>query len=364
MDYAELPLHYGKAPAWLFQRMVALGKAISEVLIIEYGTEGFLERIANPFWFQALSCVLGFDWHSSGTTTTTCGALKEALNEKSTELGIAVAGGKGKVARETPMEIIALSERLNIGCKKNKQLIYASRMSAKVDNTALQDSYKLYHHCIFFDENGNWVVVQQGMNDETRYARRYHWNGAIVKDFLEEPHSAICCDERKDAVLNLTSSASRENKKISVDLVCDSVEKIRDDFAKLPSFQRTLSNWDQKLSNEALVMPKHVNWDALKKAYELKPKNYEELLSIDGIGPNTARALALISELIYGEHADWKDPVKYSFAFGGKDGVPFPVQTQAMDDATELLNNAIKQAKLSDYEKINAIKRLKAFAPR
>ncbi|MCD6478443.1 MAG: DUF763 domain-containing protein [Candidatus Diapherotrites archaeon] len=363
MRYAELPLHYGKAPYWLFRRMVALGKAISEVVILEYGTKGFLERIADPFWFQALSCVLGFDWHSSGTTTTTCGALKEALNESCEQYGLAIAGGKGKASKKAPEHIEIFSERLNISDKKACEIVYASRMSAKVDNAALQDCYQLYHHCIFFDEKGNWVVVQQGMNDETSYARRYHWNGNELNDFVEEPHKAICCDEKRNAVLNLTSKRSRENKKVAIDLVKESPEKLKKEFMRLGSAQRTLENWNQRIRNESLVMPKNINWNALKHAYEFQPKNYEEFLSIKGIGPGTVRALALISELIYGSKADWRDPVKYSFAVGGKDGVPFPVKKRVMDKAIEVLSDAVKQAKLSDYEKLQAIKRLKALVP-
>ncbi len=360
MRYAELPLHYGKAPAWLFKRMVALAREISSVLVLEFGTKGFLERITDPFWFQAFSCVLGFDWHSSGTTTTTCGALKEALNKE--DLGLAIAGGKGKVSRKTPEQIIQLCEKLGISDKKANELVYASRMSAKIDNVALQDSYNLYHHCIIFDERGRWAVIQQGMNEEISYARRYHWNFSNVKKFDEEPHAAICCNEKKRAVLNLTSKESRENKKASLDLVKESPKKIEACLALL-SGQKTLFNWHLKVKDERLFMPRHINWNALREAYEFQPKNYEEFLSIKGVGPSTARALALISELIYGNKADWRDPVKYSFAVGGKDGVPFPVKKRVMDKAIEVLSDAVKQAKLSDYEKLHAIKRLKALVP-
>ncbi|MEM4662872.1 MAG: DUF763 domain-containing protein [Candidatus Diapherotrites archaeon] len=356
LSYAELPLHYGKAPAWLFKRMVALAREISNVLVLEFGTEGFLEKISDPFWFQALGCVLGFDWHSSGLTTTTCGALKEALNKE--DLGIAIAGGKGKVSKKTPGQIVELSEKIGLNESKTEELVYASRMSAKVDNVALQDSYKLYHHCIFFDEKGHWAVVQQGMNEKSGYARRYHWESSKVKSFDEEPHKAICCNERKELVLNLTAKESRENKKITLDLVKDNPENLNSAFLLL-SGQKTLTNWNSVFSKEMLFMPKEINWDAIRKAYEFQPMNYEEFLGIKGIGPNTVRALALISELVYGSRADWKDPVKYSFTVGGKDGVPFPVKIDVMDEVIEVLNDAVKQARINNYEKIKAIKRLK-----
>lgn len=356
--YADLPLHYGKAPRWLFERMVALAKEIGNILIIEYGTKSFLERISDPFWFQALSCTLGFDWHSSGTTTTTCGALKEAFNNA--ELGLAVAGGKGRCSRKTPEQIMKLGERLSLKNGRIEELVYASKMSAKVDNAALQDSYMLYHHCILFDEYGNWVVVQQGMNDETSYARRYHWNSSELNSFIEEPHSAICCDEKREIALNIPSKRSGENRKVSLDLVKESPKKLEAQF-KAMAKQKTLFNWNLKLerTEKHLVMPRSINWQALREAYEFQPKNYEEFLSIKGIGPNTVRALALISELIYGSKADWHDPVKYSFAVGGKDGVPFPVKRKVMDKAIEVLSDAVEQAKLSNYEKVQAIKRLK-----
>lgn len=358
--YADLPLHYGKAPRWLFERMVLLAKEIGNILVLEYGTKGFLERISDPFWFQALSCTLGFDWHSSGTTTTTCGALKEALN--SADVSLAIAGGKGKVSRKTPEQVKKLGETLGLKDKQIEKLVYASKMSAKVDNAALQDSYTLYHHCIFFDEKGNWVVVQQGMNDETGYARRYHWNSSELNSFIEEPHSAICCDEKKELALNLPSKESGENRKASLDLVKESPRKIEAHIKALAE-QKTLFNWHIQPKEEHLMMPRNINWEALKEAYEFQPKNYEEFLSIKGIGPNTVRALALISELIYGSKADWRDPVKYSFAVGGKDGVPFPVKRRVMDKAIEVLSDAVKQAKLSNYEKLQAIKRLEQLVP-
>ncbi len=360
MRIAELPLHYGKAPKWLFKRMVKLADAIIQLMVYEFGTKKVLKRLSDPFWFQALSCTLGFDWHSSGTTTTTCGALKEAINNASNELGMAVAGGKGNVARKAPEQIKEL-------CGSNEwsfdeKLVYASRMSAKVDNTLIQDGYELYHHVIFFDENSNWCVIQQGMNTSTKYARRYHWDSEI-NCFVYEPQKAICCDRIEKEALNMCSKKSEETRKASLELVCDSIERLKREWLMLKG-QKTLYNWNsQNTKIERLVMPLNINWEALRKAYEFQPKNYEEFISIRGIGPETVRALAYISELIYGTEADWKDPVKYSFTVGGKDGVPFPVKKQVMDKAIEFLEDAIKQAKLKDYEKKEALKRLKKLAP-
>jgi hypothetical protein len=357
---ADLPLHGGKCPPWLFGRMVRLGGKIAEAIVNEFGTKDFLLRLSNPFFFQSLSCVLGFDWHSSGTTTTTMGALKEALHNE--ELGIKIAGGKGTVARETPAEVQKYAAAIGVHSKKAEKIALASRASAKVDSAALQDSFQLYHHTIVFDKNGNWTVVQQGMNAERGYARRYHWNSSHLQDFLEEPHKAICCDSKEKMVLNLTARESRENKRAAIDLARGPTKKIRAAFASLATQkQRNLFNWN-KQAKISLFMPRSVNWKALSAAYDSQPKNYEELLMLPGIGPSTVRALALVSELIYGGRADWRDPVKYSFAHGGKDGVPFPVDRRTMDETTQIIGQAVAEAKIGNKEKTAALKRLNGLA--
>ncbi|KAB3547647.1 MAG: DUF763 domain-containing protein, partial [ANME-2 cluster archaeon] len=215
----NLPLHYGRAPRWLFERMVGLSREITRIIIYEYGADEFLQRIADPYWFQAFSCVLGFDWHSSGTTTTTCGALKVAIDPE--EMGIAVAGGKGKASRKTPDEIRAISESdaFSLSDGTVDELVYSSRMSAKVDNTCVQDGYQLYHHCFIFTEIGDWAVVQQGMNNEDRYARRYHWLSSDLERFVCEPHLGICCDRvgAEGEVLDMTAGVSEETRKASLD---------------------------------------------------------------------------------------------------------------------------------------------------
>jgi hypothetical protein len=361
---ANLPLHSGKAPRWLFNRMVKLASGISDVLVYEYGQEEFIRRIADPYWFQALSCVLGFDWHSSGTTTTTCGALKLAIDPE--KHGLKVAGGKGKTSRKTPMEIEKTSDMFSLSTNKIEKLKYSSRLAAKVDNSCIQDGYSLYHHCFIFTEKGDWAVVQQGMSDS--YARRYHWLSDSVKSFVEEPHSAICCDKVENAVLDMTSKKSRETRKTSVDLVKENPKHIKRYFT--PSHQRQLEDFFGKKIESFSLPPHHPVLDmdltkhgihVLKNAYELQPENYEELVSLRGMGPKMIRALALISDLIYGTKPSWRDPVKFSFTHGGKDGFPYPVDRETYDNSIQTLKQAIEEARLEKKEKYQAIKRLGEF---
>ncbi|MEM4245009.1 MAG: DUF763 domain-containing protein [Candidatus Nanoarchaeia archaeon] len=344
----NLPLHYGTCPRWLFSRMTALGGAISEAIVYEYGQDELIKRISDPFFFQALSCVLGFDWHSSGTTTTTLGALKVALTDK--ELGVKVCGGKGNVSRKTPSEIEFNSEKLSLSSQKSSALIYASRMSAKVDNALIQDGYDLYAHFFIFSEDGKYAVIQQGMNSKIRYARRYHWLSGF-DSFVEEPHNAICCDKKSGEVLDLTSKESNETRNISVDLVKDNPKHLEKDFDEV--LHMTPNHYKLNLTRKSLAY--------LKKAYEFQPKNYEELVSIHGVGPSSIRALALISEIIYGTKLSWSDPAKFSFAHGGKDGVPYPVNRKVIDSNVEFLKEAVKNAKVGDKDRLNAIRRLAFF---
>ncbi len=360
---ANLPLHGGKAPRWLFGRMVKLAEGIIGIVVYEYGREEFLKRISDPFWFQALSCVLGFDWHSSGTTTVTCGALKEAF--KPLNLGIAVAGGKGRTSRKAPLEIERIGDIFDFSESKVDELVHSSKLSAKVDNSAVQDLHQLYHHTFFLTEDGSWAVVQQGMNPDLGTARRYHWYQKHIKSFVDEPHDSILGEKMKIS-LDMTSRFSKECRKTSVDLVKDKPKKLGDLMRSIrPPFQRSLEEFttNYEPAIQILSMPKRINWRALKEAYEFQPKNYEELISIKGIGPSTIRALALISELIYGDAPSWKDPVKYSFAVGGKDGVPYPVDRRAMDRSIEILKDGISQANLGNKERLKAVKRLRDFVP-
>ncbi|UCE74392.1 MAG: DUF763 domain-containing protein [Methanomassiliicoccales archaeon] len=365
---ADLPLHPGKAPRWLFSRMTQLAQGIVDVILLEYDENLLLRRLADPFWFQAFSCVLGFDWHSSGTTTVTCGALKMALDPE--RHGITAVGGKGKASKKAPEEIIKGCEIFGITPTKSEELVYSSRMSAKVDSTAIQDSYQLYHHVLIFTERGDWCVVQQGMNPENRYARRYHWLSEQVDSFVCEPHFAIVGEREKHRTLDMTSGASKESQRISVDLVKESPKKLKGmvDSLRKPG-QSSLSDWGLEIgggwqnSQVSLFMPTRINWNMMKMAYEFQPKDYEELISIKGVGPKTVRALALVSELVYGEPPSWRDPVKYSFAVGGKDGVPYPVDKKAMDESIEIIKRGIAEAKVGKNEKLRAMKRLREFVP-
>ncbi len=329
---ADLPLHFGHAPRWLFSRMVRLGKAISEAVVEEYGTDELLMRLADPFWFQAFSCVLGFDWHSSGTTTVTLGALKQADIP-----GIAIAGGKGKVSLRTPEELYGISERFGFSERRTQELIRASRLTAKVDNALLQDGYTLYHHCVIVSENGKWCVIQQGLNDRTSYARRYHW--FTTDDFLNGDRSGIISIKKEKEVFDISAKQSEDNRRTVVDLINDGVTHIKRDY-------------------ESLRMPWKINWNILERVYELQPKDYEEFIEFRGVGPNTVRALSLIAKLIYGKPVSWRDPVKYSFAHGGKDGVPYPVSRRLVDDSILTLEEALERAKVNDKEKLYALKRL------
>ena len=361
---ANLPLHGGKAPRWLFQRMVKLAREITETVLYEYSQEEFIRRVSNPYWFQALSCVLGFDWHSSGTTTTTCGALKAALNPETH--GILIAGGKGRASRKTPNQIEKAGELFSLSSRKVDQMVYSSRITAKIDNNCIQDGYKLYHHVFFLTERANWAVVQQGMNKATKYARRYHWLYDGVLDFMEEPHQGICCDQRETDTLNMTAQKSRNNRQTSLELVLDNPDHLKKYFTKKPFLgkeQMTLDRYSKQLT-----MPPHHpvldmdlsprEFEILKNAWELQPKDYQELVSLEGMGPKKIRALALISDLIYGDQPSWEDPVKYSFTHGGKDGYPYPVDREIYDNSILTLQESLEQTKLDKKDKYHALRRL------
>lgn len=352
---ANLPLHSGKAPYWLMKRMKLLSKEIVSLIIDYKGEKYFFQLISNPYWFQCLGNVLGFDWHSSGLTTTVTAALK-SINQD--ELGIKVAGGKGK-SSYVQKEIEELSEDLNLNSSRVKEIKYASRMSAKVDNVLLQDSFDLYHHTIFFSKK-YWAVVQQGKNNQ--WARRYHWLSNNVKTFVLEPHTGIQSEEINEDTLDMTYIKNKEHQKTSLDIVKDNPKHI---FKYFKHKQLTL-NEIQELNMPRRHWITSIDLDertkkSLEKAYELQPKNYEELVAIKGIGKKSIRALALVSELVYGSPLHWRDPAKYSYAHGGKDGTPYPVDKITYDDTISILKEAIEEAKLGKKDKLNAIKRLHRF---
>ena len=367
---ARLPLHYGRAPRYLVVRMRKLAKEIVTIIIDEYGTDAFLRRISDPFWFQALGCALGYDWHSSGVTTVITGVLKQAIDP--VEQGIAVCGGKGRASKLAPEEIRAVGEKFGFPDSSIENLRYASKMSAKVDNAAIQAGYQLYHHTFFVTEDRKWAVVQQGMCAQDRTARRYHWLSEKVKEFVVQPHNAIVGDTKRQAVLDMTAKDSDGSRRASVDLVKEPPRRLmRLVVSSRPQFQKSLGEWmpastsavSGDLIPERLSMPWNINWKTMQKVYEFQPANYEELLGFKGVGPATVRGLALIAELIYGEKPSWKDPVKYSFAYGGKDGVPFPVDRKAMDESIQVLRQSIQEARIGDREKIGSLQRLRKFVP-
>ncbi len=350
---ANLPLHYGKTPRWLFQRMTVLAREVTIVIVGEFGPSEMLSKLSDPFWFQALGCVLGFDWHSSGLTTTVCGALKEGIKGLERELGLFVGGGKGATSRRTPQEIESFGDALSVD---PATLVYASRLAAKVDNTALQDGYQIYHHCFFFTRDGQWSVVQQGMNTTIRYARRYHWLSEGLKDFVCEPHSAVCCDQRGQWVLNTVAQESEEARQTMTEIAKEKPVALLTDLKKL----QTLELPARHPVGIEDINPRHLS-KILLVTYDRQPEDFETLLGIKGVGPKTIRSLSLISELIYGVKPSFRDPARFSFAHGGKDGYPYPVDRTNYDRTIEALRRAIDAAKLGRREKLDAIKRLTAF---
>lgn len=374
----NLPLHGGHAPSYLIKRMIKLSSAICKILIDEKGVKEFFNRISDPLWFQAFGCVLGFDWHSSGLTTVVTGVLKQSLNFE--EHGITISGGKGKNSIKPKYEIYKLAEKnYNLSTNKIDKLLYASKMSAKVDNSAIQDGFSLYHHMIFFDGDGNWTIIQQGLNEKFKLARRYHWLSDNLIDFIIEPHKGIIGNERIPFCLNMTSREAEENRKSCVDLVKEGSNSIKSSIYKIVqtnSFENLdkwistnrlhsdSNNFDEQISTyvEKYILPRKINWKTMDELYDTRPTNYEHLISLNGVGPSTVRALALISEIIYGNRASWRDPVKYNYAHGGKDGVPYPIARNTYDNSITYLSEAINGAEIDKLEKISSLKRLSIYS--
>lgn len=355
---ANLPLHGGKAPRWLFERMTKLAREISIAIVTEDGPVGLLNKLSDPYWFQAFGCVLGFDWHSSGLTTTVCGALKEGVRGLEQDIGFFAAGGKGSTSRKTPSEIESSGGLLSVDPKK---LIYSSRMSAKVDSAGLQDGYQLYHHSFFYTKDGDWAVVQQGMNGFTKFARRYHWLGrsaaplAGSNSFVSDPHAAVCCDT-KARVLNMVTEKSREARIVSTELSWERPEKLSREIGRLKALSLPARHHVELKD----VDPKRLHKIFLS-TYERRPKDFETLLGLQGVGAKTIRALSLIAELLYGVKSSVEDPVRYSFAHGGKDGFPFPVDRATYDCSIEFLRSAVSRARLGITDRTGALKRLARF---
>jgi hypothetical protein len=375
---AQLPLHGGQAPAWLFRRMKRLAGAVTMAVVDAHGPEAMLRRLADPAWFQAFGCVLGFDWHSSGLTTVTCGAMKEASRLFGRDLGLFVAGGKAMEGRKAPREIMEASDRHAIA--GGDRLVHASRMSAKVDSAAVQDGYRIYHHSFFFAPSGAWCVVQQGMNGETAWARRYHWLGESVTDFVCEPHAGIrdaqppAAGPDPSPVLNMVAREAGANREGSAALVRGSPDALLAEAERLTEGPTLFAPAHQP------VLPADVNLERLRKivrtAHERNPQDFATLLGTEGVGPATVRSLSLLAELIYDAPASHRDPAHpfpdpgpgdsgpvrrwadYSYAHGGKDGTPFPVDRATYDRNIAILHEAVRKARLGDPEKTDALRRL------
>lgn len=342
---ADLPLHYGTVPPWLAQRMSLLGGAIAEAIIIEYGRPALLRRLSDPFWFQSLGCVLGMDWHSSGITTSVMNALRKAINYRSEELGVYICGGRGKFSRETPNQLLGVADKTGLN---GNELVRCSKLAAKVDNTAVQDGFQLYLHTFVVTKEGDWSVIQQGMNPNERMARRYHWLSSSLRSFMEEPHTSVC-GRNQGLILNLTDKLAAPTKEGIVELTKETPEKLMHEVSII-------------LPNHHEVREEDVNLKrlgaALLLAHETNVSDMESLLLLEGVGPRTLQSLTLVSEVIHGTPSRFSDPARFSFAHGGKDGHPFPVPTSVYDETVEVFDKAIRQARLGDKDKSDALKNL------
>jgi uncharacterized protein len=349
---ADLPLHYGYVPKWLYERMAKLGLAITESIVGEYGKKEFLSRMSDPFWFQSFGAVMGMDWHSSGITTSVMGALKRAVNPHSKELGIYICGGKGKFSKQAPQELIGVGEQTGLNAE---ELVRHSKLSAKVDNTAIQDGFQLYTHNFIVSNEGDWSVVQQGMRQGDSMARRYHWHSAQVNSFVEEPHTAIC-GVNQGQILNLTAIEAGGSRNGILSISQEKPELMMQEIQQLVM----PAHHDVRSKDVDLRRLGSILW----VAHEAQPKDFEELLLLEGVGPRTVQSLALVSEVIHGTPSRFKDPARFSFAHGGKDGHPFPVPTKTYDEVISTLQKAVHKAKIGQAEKTDALKKLHALATR
>ena len=374
---ATLPLHHGIVPRWLADRMMALGTEIIQALLLEYGKKEVLRRLSDPLWFQSLGAVLGMDWHSSGITTSVMYALKRGINARAREFGLCICGGRGKYSRQTPEQLLYLGDKTGLD---GDALVKASKLCAKVDNTAVQDGFQLYQHNFIISDEGDWAVVQQGMNVQSKTARRYHWCSSSLKSFVEEPHTGVT-GENRGLILNLTDSAAADTRKSILALagenpgrIMKEVTAVANDKALQPElFSVPVAKEDEPYyieeNSRNLVMPERHEVLAqdvdlkrlggvLVAAYESEPKHFESLLLTPGLGPRTLQSLALVSEVIYGTPSRFKDPARFSFAHGGKDGHPFPVPTRIYDESIRVLGDAIEKSKLGYNDKSDCLRRL------
>lgn len=347
--YADLPLHSGRVPQWLGQRMTTLGGAISESIILAYGKDELLERLADPFWFQAFGCVLGMDWHSSGITTSVVGALKRALSPKAAELGLYVCGGRGRHSRKTPDELIAVGEKTGLDAA---QLVQASRLSARVDNNAVVDGFQLYLHSFIVTSEGKWVVIQQGMNDKTGLARRYHWHSAALASFVQAPHSGIAGPQQGE-IVNLVDRDATPAQSAILQILNEPPEKNLKEIRKLSLDRR------HEVGKHCVDLKRL--GAVLATAYERNLSDFASALLVEKLGPRTLQSLALVAEVIHGTPTRFSDPARFAFAHGGKDRHPFPVPTKVYDRTIEVLQTSLEQAKLGDGERSQGLERLHRF---
>ncbi|HVW04920.1 MAG TPA: DUF763 domain-containing protein [Vicinamibacterales bacterium] len=346
---ADLPLHGGRVPAWLAERMTTLGTAIAEAVVYEYGTSELLTRLSDPFWFQALGSVMGMDWHSSGITTSVMGALKRGLNPRASELGVSICGGRGRHSRRTPDELRALADRLGLN---GDALVRTSRLTARVDNNAIADGFQIYLHTFVLSHTGEWAVVQQGLNEASRTARRYHWHSASVRDFVASPHTAIV-GEHAGVIQNLVDARAKPAQDALLAIAHEHPDAVLRDV-------------------RTLVMPRHHDVRAadvdskrlgavLAMAYERDLRDFASLLLLENLGPRTLQSLALVAEVVHGTPTRFDDPARFSFAHGGKDGHPFPVPLQTYDETIDVLRRSLTRAKAGESDKIDGMKRLDRF---
>jgi len=348
--YADLPLHHGTVPRWLAERMSRLGGAIVEAIVLDYGQSEMLKRLSDPTWFQAFGCVLGMDWHSSGITTSVMGALKRSVNPMSKDLGIFICGGRGKHSRNTPAELLALGDKTGLD---GNHLVRCSRLSAKIDNTAIQDGFQIYLHNFIVTDKGEWSVVQQGMNNNSAMARRYHWHSSQLESFINSPHTSIY-GQNQGLILNLTDGEADVTRQGILNIA-------REDPAySLPEIRK-------------VVMPRHHDVKAkdvnlkrlgavLALAQDLEHLDFENFLLLGGLGPRTLQSLVMVSEIIHGTPSRFNDPARFSFAHGGKDGHPFPVPTKVYDETIDTLRSSLSKAKIGHTDKQKAMQSLTGMA--
>jgi uncharacterized protein len=346
---ADLPLHGGRVPQWLAERMTQLGTAITEAIIRDYGTSAFLSRLSDPFWFQALGSVMGMDWHSSGITTSVMGALKRGLAQRADELGLYVCGGRGRVSRNTPQELRSIAERRGFD---GEALVRTSRLTARIDNNAIADGFQIYLHSFVVTSKGEWAVVQQGLNGESGMARRYHWHSASLRDFVAAPHTGIV-GENQGRIMNLVDAQAKPAQSALLDIAREKP----DTTLEAARYLRMPGHHDVRAQNIDLKRLGAV----LAVAYERELHDFAELLLLEKLGPRTLQSLALIAEVVHGAPSRFSDPARFSFAHGGKDRHPFPVPLKTYDESLDFLRASLDAAKLGGREKLDGFRRLDRF---